>query len=370
VLSSTQFASLPKIVQVIGDGAPGGGTTMLLGLVDDLCKLGHQNLAVVAPPQSYLEEEVRRRRIEFIGFDFSGSAFDLTRPFRLRSVIRGWEDVVVHAHGLRAAYTWQQACGKRHPLTVYTLHGFHHLSWPFWMRVWADRAERRVMREALHTVFVSLADQRIARDRGLSVGQSQHIPNGICLTDIPPLGESHEKRWDVIFIGRMVRPKDPLLAATVLNRLALLGYRVAMAGEGELQESVRERLSQNGASVTWLGQQTRDQVLHHLQSTRCVLMTSRSEGFPILPLEAMALGVPIVMTPFASAPELVGAAPPCGVGVPSFQVDDIQSAVEDLLADQVKQETLRRLALHRVKAEFNRESLSSRYLRLYEMNRM
>lgn len=361
----------PGLLQVVADGAPGGGTTMVLGLVDDLVATRGWRPAVMSQPGSHLEREVLRRGLRFLPFDFFGPMGDPRMPVRLARVLRGLGRPLVHVHGLRAAHpllSWP-ARGALGPV-VYTVHGVHqlHLPWPRALKALANAAERRVIRRADRTVYVSESDRTLSHRHRLFDGTARIdvIRNGVSFADLPaPTGAAPEH--DVVFAARLVEPKAPLVAAAVLARLAARGARCVLAGGGPLAPDCEAllRATPGGDAVRRLGELSRRESLALMASSRIVLMTSLWEGLPLAPLEAMALGVPVVGPALPGLSEVVAHAQ-TGLLLESRGIDDYVATVETLLADPPRLAAMAARGAARARAAFDRSLSSARYADLYD----
>jgi len=358
-----------NLVQIVADGAPGGGTTMVLGLVDDLMASRGWRPTIVSQPDSHVQRETLRRGLPFVPVDFFTSMFDPTLPWRLAAALRDAGRPLAHVHGLRAAHhaTAWPARAALGPL-LYTVHGFHHLRMSAPLRALADLAERRVAGRAERVVYVCETDRRIARARGLLPDEAhgEVVLNGVAAAELPAVADAPAD-WDVLFIGRLVDQKDPLRAARVLARLAASGRRCALAGGGPLRADCEALLAglPGGSSVATTGALDRDQSLAMIARSRLVLMTSRWEGLPLLPIEAMSLGVPVV------APALDGIAEVVLDGVtgllmpPDADPAAWAAAAGALLADAPRLAAFAAAGRDRARG-FDRARGSERYARLYE----
>ena len=68
---------------------------------------------------------------------------------------------------------------------------------------------------------------------------------------------------------------------------------------------VRQAAADLGPSVDVRGSVSRETALRLVAESEVMLMTSRWEGLPLAPLEAMSLGVPVVAPAVAGIPEIV-----------------------------------------------------------------
>lgn len=105
--------------------------------------------------------------------------------------------------------------------------------------------------------------------------------------------------YDVIYIGRIAYPKNPQRLMKVLSIIANSRpqFRAAIIGKGELEEITKKlaeeyRITEN---VDFLGFMSNPYKV--LSDSKIMLMTSDWEGTPMVALEALALGKPIVSTP-------------------------------------------------------------------------
>ena len=113
--------------------------------------------------------------------------------------------------------------------------------------------------------------------------------------------------YDIVFVGRIVDPKDPFrlleVCRLVINERK--NARIAIVGSGDLEDKVKEKANELGLlnNISFLGFQTNPYKI--LFDSKVMLMTSKYEGTPMCALEAQALGVPIVSTPVDGMKELI-----------------------------------------------------------------
>ncbi len=111
--------------------------------------------------------------------------------------------------------------------------------------------------------------------------------------------DNNNYSFDVIFLGRLSFPKNPLRLIDVLS-LAIdkvSDLKVAIVGEGELLNETIEYTKKMNIydNITFFGYMNNPMKI--LASSKVMLMTSRWEGIPMCALEAKALNVKIVSTP-------------------------------------------------------------------------
>jgi glycosyltransferase involved in cell wall biosynthesis len=99
--------------------------------------------------------------------------------------------------------------------------------------------------------------------------------------------------------ARLARQKgqDVLVDAWPTVRAALPGARLVLVGDGPARPALEAAISSTGAEgVSFTGPVDRDTALSWLYASDVVVCPSRWEGMSLVPLEAMALGRPVVAT--------------------------------------------------------------------------
>lgn len=109
----------------------------------------------------------------------------------------------------------------------------------------------------------------------------------------------------MLFVGRLAAVKGlPILLDAVAK---VEGATLNIAGDGPDRGMLEERAQLLGLSnrVKFLGYQTQQQVRELLKRTDVCVLSSFAEGVPVVLMEAMAAGVPVMATCIAGIPELV-----------------------------------------------------------------
>lgn len=113
----------------------------------------------------------------------------------------------------------------------------------------------------------------------------------------------------LLFVGRLVAAKGVpvLLRALVLARQARPSLTLTLVGDGPDRVAIEAeaRALGLGDAVAFLGYRNQEQVADLLAESSALVLPSFAEGVPVVLMEAMAAGLPVVSTRIAGIAELV-----------------------------------------------------------------
>lgn len=122
-----------------------------------------------------------------------------------------------------------------------------------------------------------------------------------------PLAPVAEPR--VVCVGRLAEQKGQLVLVDAAARLAAAGvdFQLVLAGDGPMRPRIETAIAARGlgARVRITGWLSNDAVRAEMAAARIVVLPSFAEGLPVVLMEALALGRPVVTTYVAGIPELV-----------------------------------------------------------------
>ncbi|MDR9392561.1 MAG: glycosyltransferase [Trueperaceae bacterium] len=352
-----------RILHVVADGRPGGGTTNVLALAEDQRAAGH-DVTLLTDRGSYAVDAARRFAVQVREAAFFTSRFDPRLPEAIDRTVRTVAPDVVHVHGARAGFLYALRARRGTVPSVYTVRGYHFLRKPRGVRHAAALAERLASARTDLTVHVCAYDARLARAWRLTPGgRSVVIHNGIRRSDVPAPGPVDPRR--VVTLGRLARQKDPGMVVAVARLLADEGFRFRLIGGGPLEATVRQAIADAGLEgvVDVTGALPRAEALAAMRDAGAFLLPSRWEGFPIAPIEAMEMGIPVVLSNVSGMPEVVG--DDAGVLVEAHDPQAYASALRRVAGDDAWRATLVARARERVATHFTRDVVTASYLDAY-----
>ena len=141
----------------------------------------------------------------------------------------------------------------------------------------------------------------------------------------------------LVNIGRLCAQKGQLLLVEAAARLKAEGRRfeLVLVGDGEMRPPIEAAIARHGLqdTVRITGWISSDEVRRELLASRALVMPSFAEGLPVVIMEAMAVGRPVVTTRIAGIPELVREGVD-GWLVPPGSLDDLLTAMRRSLSAQ------------------------------------
>jgi glycogen(starch) synthase len=146
------------------------------------------------------------------------------------------------------------------------------------------------------------ADRERLREVGVST-RIDVVRNGIDTDRFCPSGPLDSRVTGdpaLLFVGRLVEGKRPgdALAALATLRQQLSAVELTICGDGPLLSSLQDEAENLGIAdaTTFLGQVPYEAMPAIYRSADILVLPSRAEGFPRTVIEALASGVPVVMS--------------------------------------------------------------------------
>ena len=277
---------------------------------------------------------------------------------------------IVHSHGYRADVVDALHLRRDVPI-VSTVHGFTGGDLRNRLYQWLQcRAYRRF--DAVVAVSEPLRRQLAPRigPKRLHVVPNAYAPESESLSKEAArvaLGLPNDE-FLVGWVGRLSREKGPDVLLDALARREMPASALAVfVGEGPLAPELRQRTVELrlDARVTWKGRVAN--ASHLLAAFDVLVVSSRTEGGPMVVLEAMATGTPIVATQVGGVPDML----PRGTAllVSPESPSELAAAIRDAFMDPEATRTRARAARRRLDAEYGLSSWAERYEAIYQAAR-
>ena len=237
------------------------------------------------------------------------------------------------------------------------------------------RQSRRYCRfaDAISVIHPSMEPYFLS-ELAVPAAKLHYVPNGIRLQQrntAERLGLRRElgvddKNFLWMYAGRLAPVKDlpTLLRAFAATRTKTNDkFRLALAGDGDERTSLEQLCGSLGLStvVSFLGPRT--DVPRLMSAADGFVMSSLSEGLPMVLLEAMAARVPCVATAVGGIPELFSGG--AGLVVPPGDPLRFADSLLELAADPARRRRMSEIGFAKVAATNNLDRVVDQYLELF-----
>lgn len=275
---------------------------------------------------------------------------------------------VVHVHGYRADVIGAPVARRLGVATTSTVHGFTGGGWK--NRLY-ERLQRRAFRRMDAVVAVSRPlHETLARD-GIPSARLHLVPNAWA-PDAAPLPRVAARRalgigGDGVFrigwVGRTSAEKGADVLIEALPALADVPLAVSIVGDGRERAGLEARAAVLGAAdrIDWHG--LVPDAGRHFSAFDAFVLSSRTEGTPIVLFEAMAAGVPVVATRVGGVPDVVSPAEALLVEPEAPRA--LAAAIRAVWRDPGAATTRAAAARERLASAFGPEAWVARYSDIY-----
>lgn len=300
-----------SIMHVLAPGIVGGLESVVTQLAAGLRDRGErvQVLAVVedGAPHPFVES-LRERRVPVQAIVAPGRAY-LRERAAIADHCRRERPDVVHTHGYRADLIAGGVARGQEIATVSTVHGFTGGDWR--NRLY-QRLQRRALRRADAVIAVShpLRGELVAA--GLPADRLHLLPNAFRAGATPVSRQAAREglgipadAYRIGFVGRLSREKGADVLLRALRHVERRAVSLSVLGDGPELASLRALAADLEVAdrVTFHG--TRPAAGTLLRAFDALVVSSHTEGTPIVVLEAMHAGVPIIATSVGGIPDML-----------------------------------------------------------------
>ncbi len=298
--------------------------------------------------------------------------FDMGCARRLAELILAENYELVHAHTPRSVLVGSLAAKWADVPLVYHVHSPTGSDSTRRFQNWVNaKLEHWSIRHATRLVAVSPSLKRLMEQQGFPPAKVVYVPNGVPAIDLPPRQRPMQS-W-TLGIAALFRPRKGI--EVLIESLAALRSRnveviLRAVGTFETPEYEREVMALVdklgvGDAITWTGF-TQDIAAELRQIDLFVLPSLFGEGLPMVVLEAMAAGLPVVASHVEGVPEAIRHREE-GLLVEPGSVSQLTLAIEELVVgEELDYETLSNNARQRHAERFSDEAMAANLAQVYE----
>jgi glycosyltransferase involved in cell wall biosynthesis len=356
-----------KIVHSVTSGEAAGGQVVALQLARAARAAGHE-CAFVSPDDGPFLAQARAEGFETHLLQL-GRLFRLDGALRLALLLHRERADVLHTHTPLVANILGRLAGRvaRVPVVSH-VHIENHFP-PGRLRAGLyRRLDNATARSAAALLTVSNATREALERQGYPARVTV-VYNGVAPSSEEPAAQLGLEPGRPV-VGEIARLAAVKGQATLLRACAGLDVSVVLVGAdlergGAYRELLEREAQELGMAERVLFTGYRADTGALLRSFDVFALPSTVEGLPLVVLEAMAAGVPVVATPVGGVGELV-ADGETGLLVPPEDADALAGALRRLLAEPATARRLAAAARGRVEERFSEETMCERVLAVYE----
>jgi glycosyltransferase involved in cell wall biosynthesis len=363
-----------RVLELLTTTTLGGGPQQVRHLVRHL-PAGEFEVAVAGPWERGLAEQLRALHIEPAALALGtlrGLPLTLRRTIRL---IRSAKADVVHTHGKGAGFYGRLAAWLAGVPAVHTFHGIHYESYSQTGQRAYLALERRLV-AITHTVINVSASQEVEA-LALGVARAERsvvVVNGIDVDELAarsPVARAQLGLSDAAQVVGCVARFDPVKRHDALVRaFALVAPRrpnlsLLLVGDGPERARIAALAADLGIAPDRIV--APGELAWTTNAYSCIdlyVATSRKEGLPLAPLEAMASELAVVATDVPGHRDVVEHGV-TGLLVPHDNDTALATAIESLLDDQARRRRMGQAGRARVLRDFTTRTMVAKTADVY-----
>lgn len=220
----------------------------------------------------------------------------------LKKAIKEYKPDIIHAHDIKASIL--ASLFSKNIRVISHIHGNSIEMRKFTAKsILYNWSSKKIS----HIFWVSKSSLDDYKFKNSVVIKSTVLPNIIDCKDILKSVTGSKKEWDIIFVGRIIKLKNPerllkIVSGVIEKRPTT---KVAIVGTGDLESDLKESIINRKLekNIKMLGFQKNP--YKYMASSKIMILTSIYEGTPMAVLEAMSLGLPVVSTPIDGMKDLI-----------------------------------------------------------------
>lgn len=288
-----------KILHVLNSRNYAGAQNVAITIISNLTD---EYYMAYTSPHGSIKNVLKKREINYLPMDnFSISS--------LKRVIKEWKPEIIHAHDFTATIKCLMATFNI-PIVSHIhqnpkwLHRINYRSISFFLCCLRISNIIPVSLSIFETSILSYVFKR----------KINIIEN---ITDIELIRnkalDTELEYYDVAFIGRLVDVKDPIRFINIISEIVKKNSKIkaVIMGDGELKEKCEIEIKKRKLERNIYLKGFVSNPFPILYNSKVLVMTSKSEGLPMVVIEALSLGKPVLVPALVGIERLIDET--CGV---------------------------------------------------------
>lgn len=232
---------------------------------------------------------------------------------------------------------------------------------------WEWKLLRKVVKMADTAIVIDEASYNTLVNAGFK--NIENLPNPLSPQIQCILNENKGINRDnrsILFAGHCLRTKGVCELIEACKQIPDIRLNLLGAITPEMNEYLCQ-LSDHAQWLNIMGPRTFNDVIKEMMACTIFVLPTYTEGFPNVILESMACACPIITTPVGAIPQMldIDSSAPCGICVPSKDIDSLRDAINKLLADENQRNFLALNAQRRVNQQYSITSVWNQLLKIW-----
>lgn len=295
-----------KIAYIVSTLQKTGPTNVLAGIIAHLDRKLYKPFVITLSPEKNSDNswatDLSRQGVQIISLNLKRNHL-IQLPIKLKQTIHSIQPDIIHSHCFRS--TVLSALFLNSFKRIATVHCDYTQDFPMAY----GRMTGRLMVYCF-TYALKKMNKRICCSQALSDLLQKKFPtisfdyvnNGVDTDTFYPVSEKRNIRQKLglpqnktifIWAGAFIARKDPLCLSTAIRQIKEPNAFFVFCGDGPLLETAKEQLKDLN-NILFVGYTT--QIAPYLQASDCYISTSLSEGFHLSVYEALACGLPVILS--------------------------------------------------------------------------
>jgi len=358
-----------RVLHITTKSEAGGAQTHIYQLSKYFIKKKDQ-VAIMSYPGGWLEQEARKIGVKLYPnkyFSNIPNPFTILKAIKeIKKAVKDFNPDLVCCHSTAAGFLGRLTIRNKIP-TIFTAHGWAFTKGtPFLRKTIAILIEKLAGKFCSKIICVSDFDKSLVlKYKITSIDKIEVVHNGVDIQDVQDFQNS---KLSIVFVGRLAKPKDPLLLLKAFNDLSPElkdKASISIIGDGPKLKQLKEFIKETKLEgINLLGSMSKTKVLETLKKSDIFVLISDWEGFPYTIIEAMSCGLPVIASDVGGIREAINNE--CGILVKRGDQQEIKYALERLLRNPSLIKEMGRNAKERLEKEFSLDKMLRKTEQVYK----
>ena len=324
------------VLHIIDNLGRGGAETMLVIVVKQLSE--YNNIIVTLYPENEFGDEVQYDKIFCL--NLKSKLFTPVAAVQLRKIIKENNVNIVHSHLFWSSVVARMGVPKKIPLLT-TIHAFVASSIEY--QPWRMKMIEKLTYKIRKSIIIAVAKgalEEYFNFINVKPHQAYHLYTFVDTAVFNEAAVAEKKEsgtFRIVTVGNLKEQKNHRFLLEAFKELKDENITLDIYGKGPLQNELQQIIDEHQLKVNLKGQVKNIQ--DEIRQYDLFVMSSLYEGFALSVLEAMALGMPILLSDIVSFKEQ------CDDTATYYKLNDTHDFTSRLLALKNNQQQLQFLRI-------------------------